>query len=52
MDIWSILQPFDTFYGHLVYFEVIWYIFTRVGILYQEKSGKPESYDRELHRLE
>jgi hypothetical protein len=27
MDIWSILQPFDIFYGHLVYFVVIWYIF-------------------------
>jgi hypothetical protein len=35
MDIWSILQPFDIFYehliymvyGHLVYFVAIWYIF-------------------------
>jgi hypothetical protein len=35
----SILRPFDTFYGHLVYFVVIWYIFPRFGILYQEKSG-------------
>jgi hypothetical protein len=27
MDIWSILQPFVIFYGHLVYFVVSWYIF-------------------------
>jgi hypothetical protein len=25
----------------LVYFVVIWYISTRFGILYQEKSGNP-----------
>jgi hypothetical protein len=29
------------FYGHLVYFVVIWYIFPRFGISYQEKSGNP-----------
>jgi hypothetical protein len=38
------------FYGHLEYFTasqvlgnvvVIWYIFPRFGILYQEKSGNP-----------
>jgi hypothetical protein len=28
--------------GHLVYFVVIWYIFPRFGILYQEKSGNPD----------
>jgi hypothetical protein len=26
----------------LVYFVVIWYIFPRFGIFYQEKSGNPE----------
>jgi hypothetical protein len=41
MDIWSILRPFGIFRGNLVYFVVIWYIFLRVGILYQEKSGNP-----------
>jgi hypothetical protein len=41
MDIGSILGPFDIFYGHLVYFVVIWYIFPRVGILHREKSGNP-----------
>jgi hypothetical protein len=41
MDIWSILRTFDTFYGHFVYFVVIWYIFPRVGKLHQEKSGNP-----------
>jgi hypothetical protein len=33
---WSILRPFDIFYGHLVYCMVIWYIFPRFGILYQK----------------
>jgi hypothetical protein len=41
MDIRPILQAFDMFYGHLVYFVVIWYIFPRFGMLYQEKSGNP-----------
>jgi hypothetical protein len=27
MDIRFILRPFGIFYGHLVYFVVIWYIF-------------------------
>jgi hypothetical protein len=31
---WSILWPFYLFYGHLVYFIVIWYIFPRFGMLY------------------
>jgi hypothetical protein len=29
------------FYGHLVYFMVIWYIFPHLGILHQGKSGNP-----------
>jgi hypothetical protein len=29
------------FYGHLVYFMAIWYIFSRFGMLYQERSGNP-----------
>jgi hypothetical protein len=33
--IWHILWPFGIF---LVYF---WYIFTRFGMLYQEKAGNP-----------
>jgi hypothetical protein len=28
MDIWSILRPMGILYGHLVYFVVIWYIFS------------------------
>jgi hypothetical protein len=31
MCIWSILRPLEIFYGHLVYFVVIWYIFPRFG---------------------
>jgi hypothetical protein len=41
MIIWSILLPMETFYGHLVDFVVIWYIFPHFGILYQGKSGNP-----------
>jgi hypothetical protein len=29
------------FYGHLVHFVVIWYIFTLFGTLFREKSGNP-----------
>jgi hypothetical protein len=42
-----ILRPFGIFYGHLVYFMVFWYIlrslgiFSRFGMFYQTKSGKP-----------
>jgi hypothetical protein len=31
MTIWSILLLLKIFYGHLVYFLVIWYIFPRLG---------------------
>jgi hypothetical protein len=41
MDTLSILRSFVIFYGHFVQFVAIWYIFTRFGILYQEKSGNP-----------
>jgi hypothetical protein len=37
----NILWPFGIFCGNLEYFVVIWYIFTRFGILEQEKSGNP-----------
>jgi hypothetical protein len=43
MDIWSIFQPFGTFYGHLVQIVVIWYIFPRIGMFYHEKSGEPDA---------
>jgi hypothetical protein len=36
------IQPNGKFYGHLVHFVVIWYIFIRIGILYREKSGNPD----------
>jgi hypothetical protein len=41
MTIWSILRQLEKFYGPLVYFVVIRYIYPRFGILYQEKSGNP-----------
>jgi hypothetical protein len=38
---WSILHPIGIFYGHLVNFVLLWYIFHHFGMLYQEKSGNP-----------
>jgi hypothetical protein len=35
------------FFGHWVYFAVIWNILTRFGILFPEKSGKPALLDKE-----
>jgi hypothetical protein len=32
------------FYGHLVHLAVIWWFFSRFGILHQEKSGNPGMY--------
>jgi hypothetical protein len=36
-----ILWPFGIFYGYLVNFVFIWYILSRFGNMYQEKSGNP-----------
>jgi hypothetical protein len=41
MAIWSILRLFGILCGHWAYFMVIWYNFSRFGMLYQEKSGNP-----------
>jgi hypothetical protein len=38
IDTWSILGSFVLVYGQWVQFVVIWYIFSRFGILCQEKS--------------
>jgi hypothetical protein len=41
------VENFGKFYGHLIYFIAIWYIFvicgifSRFGMLYHEKSGNP-----------
>jgi hypothetical protein len=35
------------FYRHLVYYLIIWYIFPRFGILYQEKFDNPGAQDYE-----
>jgi hypothetical protein len=39
---------YGIFFGHLVYFMVIWYIFPCFGMLDQGKSGNPvsHSFDR------
>jgi hypothetical protein len=44
-----ILRPFHTFYGHLVFFVVIWNVFPRFGILYREKIGNPLQCAMVLH---
>jgi hypothetical protein len=41
IDIWHILRTFGIFYGHLVYFVVIWCSFSRFGMLKEEESGNP-----------
>jgi hypothetical protein len=41
MTIWNILRPFGTFYGNLVQFVLIWYIFSVLVCLDREKSGNP-----------
>jgi hypothetical protein len=41
MTIWPILRPLEIFYGHLIYFVAISYIFPRFGILDKDKSGNP-----------
>jgi hypothetical protein len=38
MAIWNILQTFEIFYDHFVFFLSI---FSGFGIMYQEKSGNP-----------
>jgi hypothetical protein len=42
MVIWIILRPFGKFYDHMVHFVFIWYIFSGLGIMHQEKSGNPD----------
>jgi hypothetical protein len=41
MAISNILLRFGIFYYDLVNFTLIWYIFTRLGIMHQVKSGNP-----------
>jgi hypothetical protein len=44
MPIWNILrylEYFKIFYDHLVHFVFIWYIFSGLGIMHQEKSTNP-----------
>jgi hypothetical protein len=35
------MENVGIFYGHLLHFVVIWYIFPRFGMFYQAKSGNP-----------
>jgi hypothetical protein len=42
--IWNILWRFGIIYDLFVHFVSILYIFSRVGIMFQEKSGNPAWY--------
>jgi hypothetical protein len=42
MTIWSILRLFAKICGHLIQFLVIWSLFSRFGMVHQEKSGNPD----------
>jgi hypothetical protein len=44
MAILSILRPICILYGNLVHFVVIWYIFSRFGMLYRVKYGNTVMY--------
>jgi hypothetical protein len=41
MSIWYIVRTIGIFYDPLLHFVLIWYIFSRFGIVHQEKSGNP-----------
>jgi hypothetical protein len=41
MAVWNIVRTLGIFYDHLARFMFIWYIFSRFGIMCQEKSGNP-----------
>jgi hypothetical protein len=43
MAISFIVLPFGIFCGNLVNFTVVWYIFSRFGVLFQDKSGNPDA---------
>jgi hypothetical protein len=48
---WYMLWPLGIFYGNLVHFVVIWYIYSWFGKLYQDKSGNPVRHrETENHR--
>jgi hypothetical protein len=50
MPICNILQALGIFYDHLVHSVFILYIFSGFGIIYQEKSGNPETtYTHRAH---
>jgi hypothetical protein len=44
---WNILWPFGVSHGNYVYFIAIRYMFTRFGMLYQDKSGNPDAISSE-----
>jgi hypothetical protein len=41
-DLQVAMEAIGVFCGNLVYFMVIWYTFSRFGMLSQEKSGNPD----------
>jgi hypothetical protein len=51
MDIWSLLWPFDVFYGHLVNFMSIWYIFFTFWYVVPRKIWQPCCSDQPVCTL-
>jgi uncharacterized membrane protein len=45
ITVWNSLGPFAIFYGHLVHFVVIEYIFSRFGMFLQKHPATPETED-------
>jgi hypothetical protein len=41
MTIWNILRSFGVIFGRLVWFAVIWYIFSLFGMFGQRKIWQP-----------
>jgi hypothetical protein len=48
---WYILWPFAIFCGHWGNFMTLWYIFSSLGIMHQEKSGNPGFHRMQSHQL-
>jgi hypothetical protein len=52
VNVMAIGSTLLAFCGHFEYFLVIWYIFSRFGMLYQEKSGSPEVHTYKMRVMD
>jgi hypothetical protein len=51
ITIWNNLRPFGVIYCRLLLLVVIWYVFSILVCLYQEKSGNPGPQWKTVHTL-